>query len=846
MNAQQSQYQPVRNAGSLSFVDGASTISQPSFFQQAPIQQQQQQQFKFFPSNSQQQRFRPATQKQQDSLENFNEPQQISQERFVSDSLRQPLSQNNGITPSVRTPQSLSLDRNHSLPGSIRWWNSLTTDTDSVNGNDNDDESAVSVKDDVVELNQQRHNEQRKHGRGQSQLGKGRPINTQEPSSTSDEQEESAAIGFTVIHDTNENRASRSQPVITTHRPQLGQTSFRNRNSPAVISGPKINRWPTTNNPLPVSSSTPIKSHPLQSSPSSITINKQQPTTIRSRKPFISSTSTTTTSILDDEQEKDEFLDEKRQLLPRKSTTTTQIPIKTLRSNIRLRLNSPTASVPQQQRMKKVINNPAIVQSITTRKPILTTTTILAPTTTTNRQTVEEYDDYEDVEYTTTVPINKKLIQLPTVTQSSTIKNNQKNSNNSIPTTESWVVVASVQTSRSVSSSSVTDGEISKNGTSQDFITSTTPITTNKNRFSNKPIITTTSTTTVESIIDKLDRVQSELSNGILYGSSSNSNNNSRNIIRNNEDKRNDTVITPFTTPTTKKVPETTGTTITPTIKSTTTTMLISTTTEKEEDEDEDKEDEEDSDNSDQKTTFVRKFVPFKQRTSTVATITATSTIKPSTQIGKKTSLIESVKFDELLTSGLLPPGFTPRAPPVYKSKTITTTTRTEISPSASISTNIFLTNTSSTISTTINTTPTTTPTTTTTKIIEEKPSGLNIKFADDSSALASLLPPGFSLEDAIKPVEIMPHSLLPPGYTLAEENVDITNKSKENELITTTGLPTIDVTEFVASSTSGIVFPNSGKVTNTSGSRKPLPSSKKIQASVTVAPVIQKGWPIR
>jgi len=130
----------------------------------------------------------------------------------------------------------------------------------------------------------------------------------------------------------------------------------------------------------------------------------------------------------------------------------------------------------------------------------------------------------------------------------------------------------------------------------------------------------------------------------------------------------------------------------------------------------------------------------------------------------------------------------------------------------------------------------------------------LNIKFVDDSSALASLLPPGFKLEDAIKPVEVLSPSLLPPGFKLPTENVETSNKNKDQESIVTTFIPMTDVplttptttTAVITSSTSGIVFPNSGKGTNTSGTRKPLPSSKKMQAAVTVAPTIQKGWPVR
>lgn len=905
LNGQQPQFQPIRNPGSLSFADA---VTPPSFFQQAPQRPQQQQQqppqqqFNFFPSNSQQQRFRPVIQQQQrteqpDSTENFDEHQNAqpslilqpsSQERFNSDSSRRPLSKTNGIIP---------VAQNSAPPGSIRWWNPATADTESVAVNDDGTVDGINTKDDALELIRQRPNQPPKRGRGQPQQAKRRPITTPEPSSITDleEQQEPAAIGFTVIHDENDDRTSWSQPIITTHRPQTGPTSFRNRNQPAVVSGSVINRRPTTFSPLSVvaSTSTTVRSVPQQPSALSGTLNRQQSTTVRSRKSSLFSTTTTTTmNTLEYDEEEDEeekTVEEKRQFQPRKSITTTQpppVPITTLRMSLRPRINSLTTSVPQQQRMKKIVNNPAIIQSITTRKPILTSTSTLAPTTTTEHQIEEEYEEYEDMEhttkaYTTTeLPLNKKQTKSPLVNQSSTGTINQKNSNSSITTTESWVVVASVQTSRSVSSSSsMVGGGTNKNLSVQESTTSTESTPTNKHRFNNKPAITTTSTTTVESIIDKLDRVQSELSNGILYGSSSNTNNGSRILAdmqtnSNNDDKRNDVIIPSFTTPAIEKTTKTLTSTMVPTTTTTisttitfsspsnaislsttsipSTTNYINTTkkTEKEEDEDEDKEEEEEkdeeSDDSDKETTFVRKFVPTKQRTSSVSSITTASTTKPIIQIAKKKSLIDSVKFDDLLSSGLLPAGFSPKPPPAYKSKTITTTTTTETpSPVTNHISSLQPKNSSGSITTN----PTLSSSSTTTE--KSKLPGLNIKFVDDSSALASLLPPGFKLEDAIKPVEILSPSLLPPGFKLPTENDEISNKNKEQESISTTVVPTTEVPStttatIVTSSTSGIVFPNSGKGTNSSGTRKPLPSSKKMQSAVTVAPIIQKGWPVR
>ncbi|VVC28857.1 Hypothetical protein CINCED_3A006950 [Cinara cedri] len=842
----QTQFQAVRSPGSLSFSDTLPTVSQPSFFQQAPIQRPQQQQqqqqppqqqpqFNFFQSNSQQQRFRPIVQ-QQDSIEEFEEqqnpqpslvPQQSSQERFTSDSSRRPLTQINGI-PGARNP---------SPAGSIRWWNPTPSDTESVSGNVNsDEESTVGPKDDSAEFNQQRQIQSQKRGRVPPQQEKRRP-------------------------------------AITTHRPQSGLSSFRNvNNSPASVPGTTINRRPTTYNPssIIISSTTSVKPPSLKPSESSEAVNRQPPSTIRGRKPVLFSTTTTTESTLEDDPEQEEPLpvEEKRQFIPRKSTTTTQspqFPITTLRAALRPRLNSSAVSTPQQQqRMKKIVNNPSILQSVMVRKPILTSTSTSTPKTTTHHQIVEEYEDYED-EYTTAALTTIGSTNRP-ITQSPITK--QQNNNTLMTTSESWFVVASVQTSRSVSSNS--GGGTNMNHTVQDVTEFTTSNPTNKHRFNNKPTPTTPSTTTVESIIDKLDRVQSELSNGILYGSSSNTNNSSRILTEiqsssNTEDKRNDAIIPFFTTPMIEKTTETTTATTTTTTTTTTTpppppppppppsTTTTTTTTTKatttkattttEETEDDDKEEEEEeSDDSDKEPQFVRKFTPSKGRT-TPATITTVSTVKALTQTGKKKSLIDNVKFDELLTSGLLPPGFNAKPPPAYKSKTITTTTETPVTNTV----NSFKPNITS--STTINTTPLTSSTT-----VKSKSSNLNIKFTDDSSALAALLPPGFKLEDAIKPLDTLSPSLLPPGFKLPAENENTTDKSKEPETILTTIMPTIEVslsttttpTTVASSSTTGLVFPNSGKGTNNSGTRKPLPSSKKIQASVTIAPVIQKGWPVR
>lgn len=849
LNGQQTQFQPIRSAGSLSFSDAVSAIQQPSFFQQPPSQraQQQPQSFNFFPSSSsQQQRFRPIVQ-QQESAENFEgnpsnsqsslTAQQSSQERFPSETSRRTQQQSSGIISVVRNPPPV---------GSNGWWNpAAILDREPLTGNVSNNEQAaveVSTKDNTADFNQKKQNQQQKRGRGQPNQSRRRPITT--PASSSIEgldEQEPASIGFTVIHDVNESRSSWSQPIITTHRPQ------RTRTTPTAISG--SNQRPTTYNPLSLASFPSTSLRPIQPTTSAATVSRLQPTTFRSRKPPLVST---TVSTFDDELELEQQSEEDKQQFPsRKSTTTippSPVPVTTSRNQIKPRLNNPIASIPQQQRMKKVVNNPATIQSTITRKPVLTITSTTASTTTTTKE--DEYEDYEDVEYTTAAqpnsdqPSNKKQTKLSPVTKSTVKIVDQKDNNSLSVTTESWFVVASVQTSRSVSSS--LGSGTNQNATTQTTTTSPVTTSTNKHRFNSKPTTGSSSTTTVESIIDKLDRVQSELSNGILYGSASHNNNRSRilpNIQNrvNSEDKRNDLIMSSFTTPTTQKTAEPKITITTTSTSTTTTTPTSTSTTSKTSEnegngEEEEEKEEDDSDDSNKETTFVRKFVPSKLRTSTVSSIVTTTTIKPSTQTGKKKSLIDSVKFDELLTSGLLPPGFNPKPPPAYKSKTIITTTTTE--------TPLPVTN--STINSSSENAVNTTPYTTT---VNSK-SGLKIKFADDSSALASLLPPGFKLEESIKPVETLSPSLLPPGYKIPMENADFDSKNKEQEAVSTKAVPSTEAPsttiKSTVSSTTGIVFPNSGKGTNNTGTRKPLPSSKKIQASVTVAPVIQKGWPVR
>ncbi|KAF5308399.1 hypothetical protein FQR65_LT06220 [Abscondita terminalis] len=125
--------------------------------------------------------------------------------------------------------------------------------------------------------------------------------------------------------------------------------------------------------------------------------------------------------------------------------------------------------------------------------------------------------------------------------------------------TEGWVVVASVQTSRSVSGARylpfpvveqhertkfLNEPETDKNNTETDEITTTTT-----NNESSTLLTREKQNTSTESLIDKLDRVQSDLSSSLLTGSFNNGGNNIAVITEGLLDKSDETTM--FDSPTT-------------------------------------------------------------------------------------------------------------------------------------------------------------------------------------------------------------------------------------------------------------------------------------------------------
>lgn len=182
--------------------------------------------------------------------------------------------------------------------------------------------------------------------------------------------------------------------------------------------------------------------------------------------------------------------------------------------------------------------------------------------------------------------------------------------------TESWVIVASVQTSRSVSgarfipSGAVKQDELPKplapkSKENEDDLEKTTP---------------SRNSSSTESIIDKLDRVQSELSSGILTGGFNPSKTEDKfDLDMPGKTTTESTTSTSSTTPSSEEEPPSTS-----------------------------------------------RFVPSSKR--------FTTTSKPANKPTGKTSLKDSIQFDEGLV-GLLPPGFKPRTSTFTKKSTTTTTT---------------------------------------------------------------------------------------------------------------------------------------------------------------------------
>lgn len=390
-------------------------------------------------------------------------------------------------------------------------------------------------------------------------------------------------------------------------------------------------------------------------------------------------------------------------------------------------------------------------------------------------------------------------------------------------TTDTWVVVASVQTSRSVSgarylpSSIVEQDERTKllnepfdEDQHEDPETVTTELPFVEDVKTN---ITSTPKTSTESLIDKLDRVQSDLSSGFLTGGFKDGNNIAV-ITERMSDKVDEVTSTSSTTTTTAATTTSTTTTTTTTARSTTLPPVIirkfspnarpSTTPRPKKNFDTLKQDD------------ITGFLPpgFKQRYSnnrrSSSTTTTTTTPSPldapqSDEPSKKESpksledLLGKIKFEDV--SALLPPGYKPPEevkftttstkapkialqddvsaflPPGYKSpestKNKTTSDLLKNAKQDDVSALLPPGYKNSYRNRKITTTSTTTTTTTTTA----KPKGLlaNAKPVD----ISAFLPPGYkppkdeadekpdnvsSILSKAKPVDDI-SALLPPGY---------------------------------------------------------------------------------
>lgn len=431
----------------------------------------------------------------------------------------------------------------------------------------------------------------------------------------------------------------------------------------------------------------------------------------------------------------------------------------------------------------------------TTKKP--TTTTTKAPTTTT----------------TTTTPQPSTLS--PEKSLSNQVKSPSEDSDEAAPT-ESWVIVASVQTSRSVSGARFLPGlvkqeesqrPLSPNGTIEKETIMPPIVSTIKEETTPAPKPAST-----ESINDKLDRVQSQLSEARFLDGFKPAGDKLElpDMVPKNKTTVRTTTVTELTT--------TVGTKLTTTKPTTSTTTTEATSHP------------------------PRKFVPGGKRT----------TIKP------KKSVIDSVQYDEI--SGLLPAGFKPRTPfkpkemqkdspsregsgrssgstfknKIHEDKKNETTT-SKPKDLESIIGKITFDDVSSLLPPGY--TPgkaTTTKNTTTAKT--EKPKVALAKF----DLPANLLPPGYKIpaekDSSPQPVSVDSilskvkfkdvSALLPPGFKA-------NSSSNATEATTTTSETT--------TAPGKVVFP-----TRPGGNRKPPPARKHNSGPPPVTPKIQKGWPVR
>lgn len=437
-----------------------------------------------------------------------------------------------------------------------------------------------------------------------------------------------------------------------------------------------------------------------------------------------------------------------------------------------------------------------------------------------------------------TTPTNTPIQKTPT----SVLPPNKEDSPTS---TESWVIVASVQTSRSVSGAR--------------FI----PSSAIKQEEQPKPLIPkgkeedeeraghNRNSSSTESIIDKLDRVQSELSSGILTGG-----------FKMTESDKHDKFDL--------DLPETKSE-----VKNSTTTETITTTTH--------------TDPEEPSSTVGSKFVPSSKR--------FTTTSKPTSKPSGKTSLKDSIQFNEELV-GLLPPGFKPRT---FTKKSSTTTSTTAASTTSEITTskpsgttrslipklkskvkfedvNSFLppgyTPPADDVTASSTTKPALDSILSKVKFDDvsallppgykpapsnsEKTSKSTPKIKFEEPAISSLLPKGFKPSSAegekditsvitkAKPVDIS--AFLPPGFNPNEKPVEESiQKNKVNSLNEDPSDSTNSTNEAITTSSASpkVVFPSRPG----GGVRKNATSSAKSPSkggTFTLKPTIQKGWPTR
>lgn len=187
-----------------------------------------------------------------------------------------------------------------------------------------------------------------------------------------------------------------------------------------------------------------------------------------------------------------------------------------------------------------------------------------------DKKTQKEYPELV-VSVVTSKTIVNNTVVAPVTTADGLVSSTESLSNQTLlddNSTESWIVVASVQTSRSVSGaryipfSVIEQDERVKLLNEPDEMENSTNITPTEDDFSTEDVLSTlpeTSTkikTSTESLIDKLDRVQSDLSSGLLTGGFKNDN--IAVIKENSPDKMDVSTMETITSTTTPTIPTTT------------------------------------------------------------------------------------------------------------------------------------------------------------------------------------------------------------------------------------------------------------------------------------------------